>query len=72
MCNGCDWEAALTTIEEIRARMSDLPEQAEEFSASIEEKLESFAEWIDENEHVTSKMETAIENISRAVARWEE
>jgi hypothetical protein len=70
VCNGCDWETALSTIEEMREELGGLPEAAEDFASSVGEKLDSFAEWIDENEHLTPKQENALENMKAAIARW--
>lgn len=69
-----DTEGALeasTQIGEILSRIADLPEEADDFAASVTEKLESMAEWIEENAHVTPKMKTAIDNMGAAVAKWE-
>ena len=71
MCNSCDWKEALADIEESLPRLEKLPEAAEDFACSVQEKLESMATWIEENEHVTEAQSTAIQNMINGIEKWE-
>mgnify|MGYP001358390566 CR=1 FL=1 len=70
MCSTCDWRDALEEIRDVLADVELLPERAEGFAASVEEKLDSMAAWIEENEHVTDAQMTAIANMRTGVERW--
>jgi len=65
-----DWQGALTLANEILANIEELPEAAEDFGASIQEKIESMAEWIETNERVTPKMISALSNMHAGVEKW--
>lgn len=65
-----DYEEAIELCDEILASLEDLPEQAEDFSDSVYEKVTSMRVWIEENERVTDKMISALENIQAGVSKW--
>lgn len=65
-----DWEGALELCKELIAELADLPERAEDFVESVEEKVLSIQEWIEENEHVTPKQLEALRNMRTGVHRW--
>jgi hypothetical protein len=67
---GIDWEAAVELCKELTAELADLPERAENFAASVEEKVLSIQEWIEENKHVTTKQLEALQNMQSGVSRW--
>lgn len=48
----------------------ELPERAEDFRGSVEEKVQDMMNWAEENEHVTDKMVRAVENTEAAIGRW--
>lgn len=63
-------EEAIDLIDEILARVYELPDAGVDFGRSVQEKLESMAEWIDENQHVTPRQLKAIKNMGQGVERW--
>lgn len=71
MCSNCEWSDALASIKDCLARVEDLPERAEDFGTSCTERLQSMAEWIEQNEHVTDRMQEAIDGISAGLDRWD-
>jgi hypothetical protein len=64
------WEEALALCEEIRELLPDLSDRADDFATSVEEKVDSIAEWIADNEHVTDPQWTALENMKAGCERW--
>lgn len=64
------WEDALALCDEIRELLDDLPERADDFATSVEEKVDSIAEWIADNEHVTPAQLQALENMKAGCERW--
>lgn len=65
-----DPDAALEFCAELIEAANELPERAEDFAASVVEKTESIAEWIDTESRVTEKMASALENMRAGVDRW--
>lgn len=57
-------------IKAIRDKVPDLPERAEEFGSSVEEKAEAIGEWVEQNERVTEKQLSALKNMVDGVDRW--
>lgn len=71
MCEECGWPAALERIAEGKALLDEIEaEAAEDFVASVGEKLDDMAEWIAEKKHVTPAQEQAIENMLAGTERW--
>ena len=46
-------------------------ERAEDFYASVTDKLRDFIAWAEENDHATDKMWRAVENMEAGVAKWD-
>ena len=65
-----DWMEALQVIEETLALLDDLPEQAEDFRESVQDKLENICDWVREREFVTDAQANAINNMARGVDKW--
>lgn len=65
-----DYEDAIELADEILAMCEDLPERAEDFRDSIETKVKDMREWIEENQYVTERMATALENMHGGVTAW--
>ena len=65
-----DWEESLELAQETLKKLDDLPEAAEDFSISVEEKLKSMIEGIEEYSDVTEPVAQAIENMAAGVDRW--
>jgi uncharacterized protein YfkK (UPF0435 family) len=65
-----DWEQALEEISEALEMVDGLPEKAEDFGHSVQEKLENMACWIEEHESVTPAQLSAIENMKAGLERW--
>lgn len=58
MCNLCDWEVALDLADDLSVDPDC------EFAIDT---IEGIREWIEENEHVTSKQLEALENIQASI-----
>lgn len=65
-----DPDAALEFCAQLIEDAGDLPEVAEDFAASVIEKVESMAEWIDTESRVTDNIATALENMRAGVDKW--
>jgi len=63
-------EEALELCESILNDLEELPEEAEDFAASVGEKVSGMQEWIEEKDFVTDKMAEALKNMRHAVDRW--
>ena len=72
MCDHCEWEAALETAAEIMTAIADIPERGEDFANSVEEKVTNMSIWIEDNQHVTEKMEKALDNMLAGALKWTE
>jgi hypothetical protein len=67
-----DVQEWLDTCNRILEECEDVPERAEDFAMSVSERIESMAEWIEENRRITPKMIAAIENMDEALQRARE
>jgi hypothetical protein len=65
-----EMEDGLDLCDEILELIEELPDAASDFGESIKDKVESMREWIEENETVTPKMYTALENMKAGCAKW--
>jgi len=70
--NGASEEVkeALALCDRILGRIEDLPERAFEFGASVEERVTSMRQWIDEKKHITPKMQASLENTYAGMKKW--
>jgi len=60
MCDTCDWEEMLDTIEDLASN------DDADFALST---IEGIQAWVDEHHHITPKQKTAIANIEAAMER---
>lgn len=65
-----DIETANELIEEITTLADDLPEEAEDFGLSVLDTVRDISSYMEENEHVTKKQITALENMLDGLRRW--
>lgn len=70
-----NWEQASELCDEIlRMIEEDIDEKARDrgidFFDQVEEKVKNMQEWIDEKQHVTAKMISALESMKAGVANW--
>lgn len=70
MCDHCDYESWLDEIHDAVEEAETLPERAEDFAASVVEKLEDIAAWVEDNEHITEAQQTAVENMRAGIEKW--
>lgn len=61
---------ALDQCDHILELCDEVPTKGEDFAESVREKVESIAEWIRENEHVTDAQKESLDNMERGVSRW--
>jgi DNA excision repair protein ERCC-4 len=66
-----EWSVYQDLIDTALADLDDLPEAAEDFAISVEEKLRSIAEWIEEHEDITQGQQTAVDNMIEGIGRWQ-
>ena len=70
-----DWEDALDQCETIIALIDDdVPDHAwdrsPDFFESIQDKITSMSEWIEEKKHVTKAMQDSLDSMERGVRKW--
>ena len=65
-----DWETRLEQCQEIQDLCEQVPERGEDFAASVMEKVQSIADWIEANESVTADQAEALDNMQAGVERW--
>jgi len=65
-----DWEGAVEFGKELLELLRELPEAADDFAVSVEEKALSIMEWVEENKHVTEGQIMALENMMKGVLKW--
>ena len=71
MCDSCSWESALERIAEGKELLEEIEaDAAADFVASVGEKFDNMAEWIEDKEHVTPAQEEAIENMIAGAEKW--
>jgi len=61
---------AVDIANSILADLEELPESADDFGESVGEKVRSMREWIERNNHVTSRQRSALENMRAGTDRW--
>ena len=70
MCDECTWALALRDIEEALETIQELPDRAEDFANSVDEKLRSIHEWVTEHKHITDAQQEAVANMTGAIDNW--
>lgn len=70
MCEECEWLFALEKIQDALTDLDELPEHADDFACSVQEKLDDMYNWIYENKHVTEGQLAAISNMRSGIDRW--
>lgn len=67
-----DITAALTLVDQITSMAEDLelPEEAEDFAASVKEKALSIAKTIEERQCLSDKQLTTLENMRNGLRKW--
>lgn len=70
MCDDCEWEEALSLVEQIEEEAECVPERGEDFAASVLDKAKAIGRTIDELEHVTEAQMAALENMLSGLERW--
>jgi len=75
MCDACAWESSLEQIGQAKESLDDLrssrsSDRVLDYADSVEERIDDFAAWIEENEHVTARQEEALQNIIAGIERW--
>jgi len=69
-----DWEDAASMASNMLERLEDLASfkpAAQQYVQNLYPKVESIMEWIAENQHVTPKQLTALENMEAGLQKWE-
>jgi hypothetical protein len=65
-----DWQIRLIQCERILASITCLPDRAQDFGESVQEKVESIQAWIEDNERVSEAQQTALDNMESGIDRW--
>lgn len=60
----------VTRCRGVLEKADELPERAADFQEGVTERLQSMADWAEENSRVTPKMIEAISNIEKGIDRW--
>ncbi len=61
---------AINVGNKILKSIEEIPEEGQEFAYSIEEKTINIVSWIEENNRVTEKQETALDNMLGGLEKW--
>ena len=61
---------AIDLGKEILKLIDELPEQATDFAASVEEKTNSICSWVHNNNHATDKQIAALEGMLGGCEKW--
>lgn len=64
-------DEALALCDELLGKIEDLPSRAADFAESVEEKIKSIREWIEEHDDVTDNQVRALENMGAGIDRWQ-
>ncbi len=65
-----DWEDAIDLAGEIQELLDELPERAEEFRDSVEQKVSDISISIVKARHVTEGQFQALRNMEKGVRKW--
>ena len=65
-----DWVLFVDQCDDLLCSLDDLPERAEDFADGVRTTIEGMRNWAEDHEHVTEKMQTALENTTFAVEKW--
>lgn len=60
----------VTACEDLMERCNSAPEAGGDFASSVMDTAQGMANWAEEHNHVTPKMQTALANMSNGVDRW--
>ena len=70
MCQDCGWKAFVKSAHECLSDIDELPERVEDYADSVRERVDGMLAWAKDHEHVTEKMDCALENIHEGVLKW--
>lgn len=62
--------AAVKQCREIIELCGELPTDGEDFGESVREKVSGMLVWIETNHHVTTAMQSALDNMQHGLERW--
>jgi len=65
-----NYQEGIHIAESILEDIPSIPEEGEEFAESVEEKVQSMREWMEEKEWVTPAMAAALRNMREGVDKW--
>ena len=65
-----DVDEALALCSDILGDIDLVPEEGEDFASSVEEKVTSMREWIEDAQRVTEPMSDALQNMRRGLDNW--
>jgi len=70
MCKNCDWQDWDKQAEKLLDRLEELPERASDFATSVEEKVKSMRDWVNDKQHVTQPIRESLDNMAKGAERW--
>ena len=65
-----DYEDRLEQCDRILEMCAEIGDDGREFADSVTEKVESMADWIEQNQRSTEKMDDALDNMEAACQKW--
>jgi hypothetical protein len=75
MCEDCNWSDAAERITEMLDKCKDIDmerasQDGVDFVDSAKDTLASIGQWAEENEHITDKQSTAVNNLINGLEGW--
>lgn len=70
MCDSCDWETSLDQAKEALDLCEDVPPKYQGMIHRFESQMSGMRDWIEENEHVTDRMQEVIEDMLTKAKGW--
>jgi len=64
------WDEFVEECSEVLDDLEDIPDAGYDFAESVEEKVRGMQAFAEDSHRVTSRMETALQNIRGGVERW--
>jgi hypothetical protein len=75
VCDTCGWEPFIDFAEEVIELCDAVGskhegKKGEEFALSVQERVSDILNTVTDNEHVTDRQETSLENMKAGLERW--
>jgi len=65
-----DWEDFLVEAQELLDILDEITGRGASYADSVSAQLQDIMEWVEENEHVTERQQSALENWREGAEKW--